>query len=698
VTAPTLYRLVRDRTHWDATLAALETDADGNLTLTRLPAPPDGAPITLPPPFNVAPSGIALGPCNSVFLADAAAHCAIYLDIQCGARAVLGADSGGPPGPTWLDPCAVAVSARHLWVCDRVAARIDSFAFPALEPNFRIASGLSTPTGLATDGVGRLYVLDSGAATVLRFSAHGSADAAFDAAIAATGKLSAPSFLTLQPDGTLLVTDTHSVLAFDGDGHFVSSISGPGAPASTPWQPGALAASADRIYVADAGTGAIEVFNADGSFVSVLPGYSGAVAALAVSAAGDLYIKPGADDTYYKFVAASQFAASGTLTAGPFDAGQTQQWFRASCSVDVPANTAAQLQVFQWQADAPGPGAADWISAPTLDTLLAALVAAPPTAYPRQYIWLKVVLTSVDPATSPRLRGVRAETQGEDYRDFLPLIYVRADQQTQFLFRLLQLARIELGGVEENLDTVFRLFEADFATHSELRWLARWIALELPVIADDSQCRELIRRAVQLYRRRSTPRGLADFVEIYTGVRPTILEAFSERGIWVLGSGSRLGFDTCLPAIDPIGMVVPDPDNPLAVGAGCCPTPVGSAVVGESGPLDVTELGAPLFAEAAYRFYVFVPAYQVADTKLLTELRRVLDLEKPAHTDYHLCVVEPDMRVGFQAQLGIDTIIGGEPPPPRLDRLRLGSQTWLPSAGRIGRVGANASIGATVLG
>jgi hypothetical protein len=39
----------------------------------------------------------------------------------------------------------------------------------------------------------------------------------------------------------------------------------------------------------------------------------------------------------------------------------------------------------------------------------------------------------------------------------------------------------------------------------------------------------------------------------------------------------------------------------------------------------------------------------------------VLDREKPAHTTYHLCVIEPRMRVGLQSIVGVDAIVGGAP-------------------------------------
>ena len=85
-------------------------------------------------------------------------------------------------------------------------------------------------------------------------------------------------------------------------------------------------------------------------------------------------------------------------------------------------------------------------------------------------------------------------------------------------------------------------------------------------------------------------------------------------------------------------------------------------VVGASGPLATYQIGLPLFAGEAYRFCVVVGRLRVRDASLLAEIRRIVDREKPAHTDYRVQVVEPEMRVGFQACIGIDAIVGGEPP------------------------------------
>jgi len=74
----------------------------------------------------------------------------------------------------------------------------------------------------------------------------------------------------------------------------------------------------------------------------------------------------------------------------------------------------------------------------------------------------------------------------------------------------------------------------------------------------------------------------------------------------------------------------------------------------------------------------------------------VIEREKPAHTAYHLCVIQPGFRVGFQARLGIDAVVG---PPTRVPT-RLGSAA--DSAGGlmlggtpVGRIGERSVVGQT---
>jgi len=99
---------------------------------------------------------------------------------------------------------------------------------------------------------------------------------------------------------------------------------------------------------------------------------------------------------------------------------------------------------------------------------------------------------------------------------------------------------------------------------------------------------------------------------------------------------------------------------------------VGDVVVGAHGPLAEADFGAPLFDDTAHHFTVRVRAADAKRAGTLDAIRAVLDAEKPAHTDYHLCVVEPTFLVGSQAHVGIDAYVAPVPPAGRYGEGRLG--------------------------
>jgi hypothetical protein len=115
--------------------------------------------------------------------------------------------------------------------------------------------------------------------------------------------------------------------------------------------------------------------------------------------------------------------------------------------------------------------------------------------------------------------------------------------------------------------------------------------------------------------------------------------------------------------------------------------------VGEGGPLAADDFGSTLFADTAHRFVVSVPAYQAPEGALRDAIRRVIEREKPAHTEFALCFVEPEMRVGMQALLGIDSIVAGAPAGASLEGMTLDLDARLGGADGAGRVSSNGRLG-----
>ncbi|MGY4828743.1 phage tail protein [Sphaerotilaceae bacterium SBD11-9] len=681
---PTRHALLRDRAAWRGTRIGLLPDAEGRLALATVPGPADGRALNVatPLPYACEPSGIALGPQGAVFVSDTAGGRVLFVDGSCDAHAWLPMGSG---------PRGIALAPWALLVACPDVHRVQHLARPALEPNTAFTAW-AAPLALAVDSRGRVLVIDAATRQLHAVDEHGTADSAFDQAVQATAVLVDPIGVAVAGGDCVLVADrtARRVFVFQHDGTLLDAIDGPAG-----WVPAALAALGTRLYVADAATGAIHAFELDApaTWLGELPGWFGPVTALAVSDGGDLYVKPGLDACYFVLNAHAAVVTQGSLHAGPFDAGDGADWERVWIDAEVPTGASCRFEAASKPAVAPAPSALDWREIEGTDALLAP-GGQPAAPGQRRHLWLRVTIAAGPAHSSVRLHQVRAATAAEDYLDHLPQTYRRHDQRSDggegCLSRLLKLLRTENAAIEEALDNMPRIADPQFAADADLAWLASWLALELPQIAAADERRALIARAVRLFERRGTPASIAEFVELHTGIRPAIVEGFDSRRVWMLGVSSRLDFDTQLPPLDPLGWVVPDAtrgtgcceepaDDGAAAAAGCCATTsvpseqllseptLGRLIVGEGGPLAPHQFGLPMYAEDAYRFCVLVDAYRVCDPGTLDEIHRIVDREKPAHTDYRVQLVDAELRIGMQARVSIDAIVGGPLPPWRLD-------------------------------
>src|SRR5690606_25897853 len=128
---------------------------------------------------------------------------------------------------------------------------------------------------------------------------------------------------------------------------------------------------------------------------------------------------------------------------------------------------------------------------------------------------------------------VQLETPGEHYLDYLPMTYGKSDTASGLLARLLAHTQDQLAGLEAQIDSIASLFAADFAPTGTLDWLAAWMAFELPQSLNAAERRRLLPKIVALQDRRGTPASLVSLIELHTGVRPSLHEAFRDRRIWM---------------------------------------------------------------------------------------------------------------------------------------------------------------------
>jgi phage tail-like protein len=658
ISSPVRYAVARWGERWpEAELDGLAADPAGELRLRLLPGLDPGSisPLSDPPP-----SGLALDCSCGLHVSDTSGYRIIRVGLDCPSELLLPGDPGTARLGAIQSPAGLAWG-PHDWLfagCGDGAVLVLSTPELAVRDEW---PGFDQPAYLAghRDWV---LVADTGKRSLRRFDWRGRPDDAFNAAVASPAGPGDPRGVAVAADGTIFVADAAAgnvmVLSWSG-------VAAP--PIAAGIAPRSLAIAGHTLYVSDAASGHVLMFAiADGKALGSVSGFTGPVTALAAGAPG-LFIKTGLDSAYLRAPLASAYRPSGSVTVGPLDAGKQSWWTRAEVVAAVPELTTVDVA---WYTDSTSnPVSIAWTTAPSLDFLLDG----------DRYLWLMATAATRDPASSPTLYQLGAQTAGDSYLDYLPyvyghdpersglsalslsqadptqsepgdldylrLLYSRTPPQGNEIGRLLDLARSQLGGLEQAIDALPRSFDPATAPAGLLSWLASWMAFDLPPRLLDGthpdEVRRLLLGLAALYRRRATPRGLADFVEVYSGARPYVLEDFRERPLWVLGE-TPLGFGTGMPDRDVEGMLV------------------GEAIVGETGPEDPATIGAALLRSTAHRFTVVVPATggRAVDRSLIM---KVVEAEKPAHTGFHLCFADPRMRVGIQARIGVDALVAAGP-------------------------------------
>lgn len=388
---------------------------------------------------------------------------------------------------------------------------------------------------------------------------------------------------------------------------------------------------------------------------------------LAVGADGTLSLDPDGDSGLLK--------TRGWFMLGPLHLeSSSTPWFRLRVDAD-PLTATTHLQIFTFagysnlEPAVPDEGAEDpfsdagWATLPRDRTDLLepsqpgeadgdATAPGPPGRPQAPPFWIGARLRG-DGTSSPVVRQVRIDYRRETYLAHLPEVFARPDAQRDFLERFLALHESVLGGLEQAIDDLPLLLDAACApdeADSWLTWLCGWLAFERSDLWSMARTRAHLADAFSLAARRGTIEGLRRYLKLYAGLESRIQEGRDPGRCWLLGESSTLGFSTA-----------------LASG------PLQGAVLGSSATLDESHLAREdgrtvLSDDEAHRFCVQVYRTPSAPRDALARARAVLDREKPAHTTYHLQMIEANLRVGVQARVGIDAVVGA----PR--RARLGTR------------------------
>jgi phage tail-like protein len=118
---------------------------------------------------------------------------------------------------------------------------------------------------------------------------------------------------------------------------------------------------------------------------------------------------------------------------------------------------------------------------------------------------------------------------------YLPAIY----QQDDLMGRFLMLFDSFWTPLERQIDHLSLYFDPWMTPPDLLPWLASWLSLVLDESWPEEKRRQLLRSTASLYRKRGTRQGLEEYLIIYTGRKPTIVEHRAHN--FRLGPEARLG-------------------------------------------------------------------------------------------------------------------------------------------------------------
>lgn len=661
------FRYLNRAGRWlDFRLHGLEIDADGTLRLASLPLagalPPDLA--TLPPSGGLA--GVAAVPGGDVFTTDPETHRLFAVDGCDGTGRVVACLTGQGAGPDELDTPRGLLYHRLrdlLLVADSGNYRIKAYALPELQlvEIWGRHGELDRPCSLAGDRAGNVYVADVGNRRVQKLDRFGRVLPGFWDELGAAGdRTPAEVAVAEAADATVvfvLDADGH-VDVLDADGHSGARWdSGAGAPVG-------LAAGAtsvylgDNRYLGDDQQRRLLVFGHHGFAVGAAFGWAGPVAAVALDGRGGLLVHLGGARAPLRLDATGAYRTSGLLWGGPFPYPSAQrEQSHLLRAAGPPLEPGAHLRLFvcaRTDDTAPpvDPAADDpfaddcWrrlpIAADAFETQFA--------GQPLDRVWVAARFDG-EGRTSPAISQIRLDFDHEPWLRYLPALYGREPESSEFLARWLTLFESAFDGVHAGIERLPALFDPAATDARLLPWLAGWLAAELPDWWDEARKRRAIAAAFASFARRGTARGLTASLRAWAGVDAVVEEPVAQTNWWALPGEeatdaeaglSLLGWSTVLAAGEPAGAV-----------AGT------SAVLDGSWLTPQEDYATALFTDVAHQFTVRVYRGGRYSEPAVAAARALLEREAPAHTSHHLCVVEPRMRVGIQARVGIDAVVAG---------------------------------------
>jgi phage tail-like protein len=676
------------------------------------------------------PTGLAVDADDQVYILDGEAHVIKRFDPCSETFKALPCIGGKGSAPRQLkDPHGICVSCcGDLYVADTGNHRVQVFALKGLPLRaiwgpLRIkseANGISVepaspfhnpqddlwqPWDIALSTKNnRVYITDYGHGLIHVFDACGRWLKAFNGEAQDEPPFVNPTHIAIDKEGRVyvLAKERDYVTVLDADGKFLERVKAP-PQVKDRFCPIALAVDQQgNICLSDRLSRRLYFYCKcdDGSYISsgACRAFNGLSTALVFDHLGNPLLGDAERKQVCCLDANAVYELEGRYYSEPLDSRLYRcQWHRVLLQTRIEFGTRVRIDTFTSEsaksaAEIQGLPETRW-STGQFDTSVNqgewdCLIQSPPG----RFLWLRLTLMG-DSTQTPAVEQARIYFPRDSSLQYLPAVYSEDAVSRRFLDSFLSIFDTLWDGISGKLDDIASYFDpqatpADSAGPSQadfLSWLASWMGLTLDRHWPVEKRRQLLSQAYRLYQLRGTPEGLRLHIQLYTGVEPRILEHFKLRR-WAFLSHARLGDQTALWGAEIVNRLQLNEHDQI-------------------GSFQLLDSGDPVrdpFHVYAHQFTVFVPSRACESETQRQTLERIVEMAKPAHTLGTVRIVEPRFRIGIQAFVGVDTVIGQYPNRVVEGAARLGYDSVIgPSADEekppTMRVGQHTRIGSSTL-
>lgn len=407
-------------------------------------------------------------------------------------------------------------------------------------------------------------------------------------------------------------------------------------------------------------------YSKDGTYKGPLLKYNGTCSRIIMDKMDNLYVLNDKNDeiAFLRFTEERYSIKKSGKSIISFQGNENnQKWHKIVLDAVIPKRT--QIDVFYYAANEKinGKDISEWIklctfqaSKPTYGTVsLNDLHDALIKEGSGRYLYIRLELVSSDEYKTPVIRNIKAVFPRISYLRYLPAVYQEDESSRDFLERFLSLFETFIWNTEEEIAQIARYFDAKATPREFLSWLASWLAAVPDENWPEDKIREFLERAIDLYKKRGTREGIEEMIALFTGIKPIIVESMVEIidnepaqvEYWQLYKNDKSGN---LKLIGEKGKYFKNTVKPF----------------GGPKPYNFYVLLNPAQEEVIIRKSLKKINFDKIEDNLLRAIKRMVKLEKPAHTTAGVSILQQRINLDLHTYLGINSYLSEPIRPMRV--------------------------------